>query len=64
MAKRPAKVTTAPLDPETDAILTNLAKQTGQSKAQLSKALIRLGAIAFSEHCQQRGRNIGGGHGS
>jgi len=58
------KITTAPLDPATLETLRTLSAQTGVSVAKLSSQLLKIGAVAFSEHCQQRGRNIGGGHGS
>jgi hypothetical protein len=58
MAKAKLQRVTAPIADDIESLITLLQQETGKSRAEIAKGLLRVGAAAFRQHCQQRGRRL------
>lgn len=56
MAKAKLQRVTAPVADDIEALITQIQKETGKSRAEITSGLIRVGAAAFRVHCEKRGK--------
>ena len=49
---------TAPVADDIEALIDALQQETGKSRAEIAKGLIRVGAAAFRAHCQAKGKTL------